>query len=71
MSVIVATWFGPYTMTNRNCFIKISSLEKICHFDLYLTFNDSLILVFFTIIFQIEEKIKPDTLVHHLLQSDL
>ena len=63
-------------MTNRNCFIKISSskfefLEKIWHFDLYLTFNDRLILGFFTIILQIEEKIKPDTLVHHLLQSDL
>ena len=34
LSVIVVTWFGPYTMTNRNCFIKISSskfefLEKI------------------------------------------
>ena len=63
-------------MTNGNCFIKISPskfefLEKIWHFDLYLTFNDRLILGFFTIIFQIEEKIKPDMLVHHLHQSDL
>ena len=40
-------------------------------FDLYLTFNDRLILLFFTIIFQIKEKIKPDMLVHHLLHYDL
>ena len=39
--------------------------------DLYLTFNDRLILLFFTIIFQIKEKIKPDMLVHHLLHYDL
>ena len=64
------------SQTEHNYFIKISSSkfeffrEKLT-FDLYLTFNDPLILGFFTIIFQIEEKIEPDILVHHLLPSNL
>ena len=46
-------------------------LEKNWLFDLYLTFNDPLILGYFTIIFQIEEKTEPDILVHYLLPSNL
>ena len=50
---------------------NLKFLEKNWLFDLYLTFNDPLVSGFFTIIFQIEEKIEPDILVHHLLPSDL
>ena len=63
-------------MTKHNYFIKDSSSkfesfrEKKWHFDLYLTFNGPLILEFFTIIFQIKKKIKPDILMHHLLHYD-
>ena len=49
---------------------NLNFLLKNWHFDLYLTFNDPSIIGYFTIIFQIEEKIEPDILVHHLLPSD-
>ena len=52
LSIIVVTMFGNYIMAKHNYFIAITSpkldfLEKKWHFDLYLTFNDPLILIVF------------------------
>ena len=58
-------------LLDQNPSSRFEFLEKMWHFGLYLTFNDRLILLFFTIIFQIKEKIKPDMLVHHLRHYDL